>query len=82
MSHVELRGTVLRWGNSFGLRLSRRDLERLHVKPGSDLPVLVPLPVAPLAPGDAPAFHLGGNASSDHDALFARSALDDLAGSE
>jgi hypothetical protein len=79
MSLVELRGTVLRWGNSFGLRLSRRDLDRLHVKPGSEIPILVPVAEGePLDPMDAPTFRLGGHAADEHDALFGQAALDDV----
>jgi hypothetical protein len=78
MSLVELRGKVLRWGNSFGLRLSKRDLERLHIQPGSEIPVLVTTPGEPMDPMDAPTFHLGGQAARDHDELFGKGALADL----
>ena len=78
MSLVELRGKVLRWGNSFGLRLSKGDVERLHVQPGQETSVFVAVDEAPLGAMDAPSFKLGGHAADDHDALAGRAALEDL----
>jgi len=77
MSSLALRTKLLRWGNSFGLRLSRGDVERLHLAPGEEVDVLVPLPDRPLAAHDAPAFHLGGHAADRHDDLFGASATED-----
>lgn len=76
MSSIELRGKLLRWGNSFGLRLSRRDVERLHLRPGAEVHVTIPLPDA--SPDvDLPSFHLGADAADRHDDLFAASVMED-----
>lgn len=78
MSMVTIKGRLLRWGNSYGLRLSRKDVERLHLRPDSTVEVNVDV-----TPGDKitvdqlPSFDLGGDAADRHDELFARAALEE-----
>ncbi len=71
-----MRGKLLRWGNSFGLRLSRRDVERLNLRPGAE--VKVTIPVADADPtAELPSFNFGADAADRHDELFAASVLED-----
>lgn len=37
MPKVRVTGRILRWGNSFGLRLRKADLERVGLKEGADV---------------------------------------------
>lgn len=78
MSLVSVKGRLLRWGNSYGLRLSRREVERLRLRPDTDIEVKVDVsPGKKISALDAPAFSLGGDAADRHDELFAQGALQD-----
>jgi antitoxin component of MazEF toxin-antitoxin module len=78
MSMVTIRAKLLRWGNSYGLRLSRGDVERLHLRP--DTTVEMRLDVTPgekIRATEAVSFRLGGDAAARHDELFAKAALEE-----
>lgn len=81
MSLVVLKAKLLRWGNSFGLRLSRQDVERLRLRPGSDVEVRIHVARDTIEPAHARAFSLGGRAADEHDALFEGEAVRDQQGS-
>jgi antitoxin component of MazEF toxin-antitoxin module len=70
MSFTEVTGRLLRWGNSFGIRLSKADVERLHLAPGQPVRILVEEDLPALDPRDLPRFDLGGDAADRHDELF------------
>lgn len=73
MSMVSLRAKLLKWGNSFGLRLSRQDVERLRLRAGKDVEVKVEVSPETIHPSRVRSFRLGGHAADDHDGLFERS---------
>ena len=78
MSLVTVKGRLLRWGNSYGLRLSRKDVERLDLQPDKEVEVKVDVsPGRKLRPHEVVSFNLGGDAADRHDELFARSTLED-----
>lgn len=71
----ELHGRILRWGNSYGVRITKAEAERLGLHEGDDVDLLVQE-----AHGDVPeipTFDLGGLAD-DHDRLFGEAAARDL----
>lgn len=61
----ELHGKVLRWGNSYGIRITRAEVERLGLHEGDEVDLLLPDPTA--AP-ELPTFDFGDwNPVDDHD---------------
>jgi antitoxin component of MazEF toxin-antitoxin module len=75
---VTVKGRILRWGNSYGLRLSRSDMERLRLRPDTTIEVKVDVtPGERISALDAVAFDLGSDATDRHDELFERTALDE-----
>lgn len=78
MSLVSVKGRLLRWGNSYGLRLSRREVERLRLRPDTEIEVKVDVsPGKKITVDQLPSFNLGGDAADRHDELFAEGALED-----
>lgn len=75
MSEVELKGRLLAWGNSYGIRLSRDDVQRFGLKPDQEIRVKLEVERAAIGVSDLPSFDLGG-AADMHDDLFARSAAE------
>lgn len=39
-------GRLLRWGNSFGIRISKRDVEKLRLKEGQEVKIDIEAPKA------------------------------------
>lgn len=76
MSDVEVRGKLLEWGNSYGIRISKDDVQRFGLKPNQDVRIRLEIGKKPLRVQDLPSFDLG-KAADRHDELFAKSALDD-----
>lgn len=71
--HIE--GKLLKWGNSYGIRVRKADVDRLGVTPGSTLAV----DIHPKGQGtvdDLPTWRLG--ATDDLDATAGTGFLDDL----
>lgn len=72
MSDVELRGRLLEWGNSFGIRLSKDDVQRFGLRPNQQVRIRLEIDAKPLRVADLPSFDLG-RAADHHDKLFAQS---------
>lgn len=74
MSMVAVRAKLLKWGNSFGLRLSRQDVGRLHLRPGVEVEVKLDVAPSGFHVGRVRRYRLGGRAADEHDALFEAAA--------
>lgn len=72
MSDVEVRGKLLAWGNSYGIRLSKEDVQRFGLRPSHEVRIRLEIDGEPLRVEDLPSFDLGG-AADRHDELFAQS---------
>lgn len=72
MSEVEVKGRLLAWGNSYGIRLSRDDVQRFGLKPDQEIRVKLEIEQEALGVSDLPSFDLG-RAADRHDDLFAQS---------
>lgn len=72
MSDVEVRAKLLEWGNSYGIRLSKDDVQRFGLRPNHEVRIRLEIKGAPLRVKDLPSFDLQG-ASDRHDELFAES---------
>lgn len=70
MVEAVVKGRLLRWGNSVGVRISKRDARRLRLREGADItlriesePSLVDLTVLPT-------LHGRGTEGRDHDKIL------------
>lgn len=45
MKRVKMIGTVLKWGNSYGIRISKTDMERLNLKEKQQVDIIDIKPV-------------------------------------
>ncbi|MHB8633784.1 MAG: AbrB/MazE/SpoVT family DNA-binding domain-containing protein [Thermoplasmatota archaeon] len=74
MSLVAVKGKLLRWGNSFGLRLSRDDVQRLHLRPGAEVELKLEVSPSPDAQARVRTYRMGGKAADEHDQVFSAAA--------
>lgn len=72
MSDVEVRAKLLEWGNSYGIRLSKDDVQRFGLGPNQEVRIRLSIDKAPLRAKDLPSFDLQG-AADRHDDIFADS---------
>lgn len=69
---------VLKWGNSYGIRLSKDDVEREGLKPGDEVVVEVRVkPGETVDLSDLPGFDLGGDLADRHDEVLAEAVMED-----
>ncbi|MFA5861872.1 MAG: AbrB/MazE/SpoVT family DNA-binding domain-containing protein [Candidatus Thermoplasmatota archaeon] len=73
MSDVEVRAKLLEWGNSYGIRLSKDDVQRFGLRPNHEVRIRLEINGEPLRVKDLPSFDLQG-AADHHDEIFAESA--------
>ena len=70
MPGIKLTGKVLKWGNSYGIRVSKADFERAGLHAGD----VVHLDLAPRSKkvdlSDLPAFNWGGGGALGHDKIL------------
>lgn len=67
MSEVVVRGKLRRWGNTFGIAVSRKDVERLHAKEGAEVTLRISAAPVHVDYSDAGIFDFGPTASRDHE---------------
>ena len=75
MSHDEVivKGRILRWGNSYGIRLRRAELKKAGLSPGSEATVRMAKEHSRVDLSGLPAFKGGGpDDSVQHDDLLGR----------
>lgn len=71
MAKKTVRGRYLRWGHSYGIRLRKKDAERLKVRPGTDVKVTLESEAEPLKPDDMMVVDGAAGDSLDHDRILA-----------
>jgi len=64
---MRVEAKLLRWGNSYGLRLRKAQVERLGLRLGFPVTIDVPDWTEPHDLSDFPTFDLGGDLSTNHD---------------
>lgn len=74
-----VEGKILRWGNSYGIRITKRELQDAGLKPGERVRLWVEYdarqaPMPPLPTFKDPDF----DATTEHDAYLARRRSEDL----
>lgn len=67
---MNLRVKLVPWGASYGLRVKKKDVERLGLSPGEEFDIVVPDFSEPKDLSDWPVMDLGGTLSTDHDDGF------------
>ncbi len=69
---VTLRGKILRWGNSYGIRLKKGDIEGTDLAPGREVTVRIEPQDHKIDVSDAPFFRSGHTDTVErHDELLA-----------
>lgn len=66
---MELEAKLVPWGASYGLRIRKKDVERLGLQQGQTLRIRIPDFTQPKDLSRLPTFDLGG-ISTDHDGGF------------
>lgn len=67
---MDLQVKLVPWGASYGLRVRKKDVERLGLQPGSTFTIRIPDFSQPKDLSGLPAFPMGGDLSTDHDVGF------------
>lgn len=73
MPEVIIEGKILEWGNSYGIRIKKRDLEEQGLQPGENITVRIEHASDRIDLSDLPTFTGGRSDVSDrHDAYLAK----------
>lgn len=78
MSEAVVKGRLLRWGNSVGVRISRRDVRRLRLREGSDVTLRIESKPSDVDLGPLPVFHGKGTEGKHHDQILGRGRSQDV----
>lgn len=79
VDEVVLTAKVLRWGNSYGLRIRKADLERAGLKPGEEAVVRLERPAEKIDLSHIRTFHSGRTDTAErHDEVVGAAAWEDL----
>jgi antitoxin component of MazEF toxin-antitoxin module len=80
VSEIVLEGKILRWGNSFGIRIRSSDLEETNLEPNEEVFVRIDRRNEELEIADLPTFRSGAETTaSRHDAALGEARLPDRA---
>ena len=67
MRETIVRTRLRRWGNTFGIAVSPKDVERLHAKEGAEVTAKIWIGDSKVDFDDAGIFRLGASASREHE---------------
>jgi hypothetical protein len=70
MVEAVVKGRLLRWGNSVGVRISKRDVRRLRLREGADVTVRIESEPSPVDLSMLPVIHGTGSEGRDHDKIL------------
>jgi hypothetical protein len=69
-----IKARIRKWGNTFGIRISRREMQRLRVREGAEVTARVTTHPEPADVSRFPVFHgPDPHGSRDHDRVIAES---------
>lgn len=78
MTYNGMIAKVLKWGNSYGIRLSKEEAERAGLKPGDEVVVEVKAREGQTIDlSDLPGFDLGGDLAERHDEVWADAVVEE-----
>lgn len=79
MSESVIDAKILEWGNSYGIRIKKADLEREGLEPGEEVAVRIERRAEPIDLSDLPTFSGGQSDVSDrHDAYLAEGLAEEM----
>lgn len=67
-----IKAKLLKWGNSYGLRIAKADVERLELHPGEEVEVTVGGRLDKVDISHIRMFHWGGGGARHHDQIRRR----------
>jgi len=70
MAEAIVKGRLLRWGNSVGVRISMRDARRLRLREGSDVTVKIESEPGKIDLSVLPTVHGRGTEGRSHDKIL------------
>lgn len=70
MVEAIVKGRLLRWGNSLGVRISMRDARRLRLRHGADITIRIESEPGPIDLSVLPTVHGRGTEGRDHDKIL------------
>jgi len=65
-----IKGRLLRWGNSVGVRIAKRDARRLKLREGADVTVRIESEPSAIDLSVLPTVHGEGTEGRDHDKIL------------
>jgi hypothetical protein len=74
-----IKGRLLRWGNSIGVRISMRDARRLRLRQGADVVLRIESEPSPVDISGLPTAHGKGTEGRDHDKILGAARRKELA---
>jgi len=77
MRRFTMTGKLLRWGNSYGIRIAKADAERAGLHVGDEFEFGV-APTGGVDISSLPSFDWGGGGAKDHDAILGQGRSKDL----
>jgi hypothetical protein len=78
MAEAIVKGKLLRWGNSLGIRIPKRDARRLHLRPGTDVTVRIEDEPLEIDLSVLPTLRGKGTEGGDHDKLLGQARRREL----
>jgi len=70
MAEAVVKGRLLRWGNSVGVRISKRDARRLRLREGADVTVRIESEPGEVDLSGLPTIHGKGHEGRTHDEIL------------
>lgn len=67
-----VKGKLLRWGNSVGVRIAKRDARRLKLREGSDVTVRIEATAGRIDLSVLPIVHGSGTEGAKHDEILGK----------
>ena len=80
MVKAVLKGRVLRWGNSVGVRITKRDARRLDLREGSDVTLRIETKPSKVDLSALPTFRGDGTEGRDHDKILGEARRKEVKG--
>jgi len=80
MPEAVVKGRLLRWGNSVGVRISKRDARWLRLREGADVIVRIESEPGEVDLSGLPTVHGRGNEGRTHDEILGKARKKELRG--
>lgn len=78
MGEAIVKGRLLKWGNSMGVRIPKSDARRLNLREGADVTVRIESSPSAVDLTDVPVLHGSGREARDHDKILGQARRREL----